>query len=349
MGRMRQVSLDALKEGAILSSPLYDDQGAKLLGAGVEVTAQLLARLRARGVNNVVVNHDDLESNDEIADLESSASVENEGPFWDQVKSHGATGYKPWLIGPTKKAYQARIKELAKFNSTIGHRRVIDNDELKAVSINTMLMAAEDIDYFTRLALEPTDDPTKANLNIAMLAVAMGINLGLGCEALIDLGCGCLLKDIGPMNGSKWANVAPRAKICALQIDERSDGSGSPRGVPSDQIHLLARIAGVAKQFFEHLCQKDANPHSAVVAILAELKQQRFHPASVRALLDTTSLYPIGSSVVLDDARVAEVIRAQRGKHTAPIVCIGDVESELSEVIDLDSIGVQVEEAVLSG
>lgn len=346
MSRLRQVSIDVLREGSTLTSPLYDDEGAKLLAAGVQLTPQLLQRLRARGVSNVVVSHDDLCQNDNVPELESTASVENEGPFWDQVKTHGVSVYKSWLVAPTKKAYQSRIKEVAKFHTSLGHRRIIDADEIRAVAINIMLMAAEDIDYFTSLASEHCTDPTKSCTNVAMLAIALGINLGLGCEALIDLGSGCMLKDAGPMEGDKWSEVSPRTKLCATQIDEFCDGSGSPKRLKADEIHLLAKIACVAKRFYQFIGRKNATPHDAVVAVLTDMKNKRYHPAVVRALLDTTSLYPIGSSVTLDDERTALVIRAQRGKHATPVVCIGDATSESSTVIDLATAEVAIAESL---
>lgn len=52
---MRLVFLDEIRPGAVLARPVYNERGAVLLAAGVELTDDLIARLKARGIGRVYV------------------------------------------------------------------------------------------------------------------------------------------------------------------------------------------------------------------------------------------------------------------------------------------------------
>ena len=57
-----------------------------------------------------------------------------------------------------------------------------------------------------------------------------------------------------------------------------------------------------------------------VKATLVETKRGCFDPDFVRALLNCTSLFPIGSNVKLSDDRITTVMRSNPGQHTKPVV-----------------------------
>ena len=57
---LQSVSIDTLKVGAELQSPIYGHGETKLLGAGVEITEKLLQRLKERGIDRVSIDKDDL-------------------------------------------------------------------------------------------------------------------------------------------------------------------------------------------------------------------------------------------------------------------------------------------------
>ena len=77
-------------------------------------------------------------------------------------------------------------------------------------------------------------------------------------------------------------------------------------------------------------------PYDAAKIILVESAQNKFDSTVVRAFLDTVSLFPIGSLVRLNDGTTAQVLRANPGMHTRPVVELLYSAGTLSgQVVDL--------------
>lgn len=204
----------------------------------------------------------------------------------------------------------------------------------------------EDSDALVCLAGTPfsSEYPTRHAVHVASMAMAMGVELDLDHSHLMELGMGCLIHDLGmrrvgleafhsksPISRGALARLADHpvhtleiagkfgdrisdaSKLVAYQMHERLDGSGYPRGCGINQIHFLARIAAVADEFVALLAPR---PHRlgvqgyyAIKHILEETKLGKFDPRAVRALLQATGLFPIGSYVELTNDHVGRVIR----------------------------------------
>ena len=188
-----------------------------------------------------------------------------------------------------------------------------------------------------------------------MLAMSIGVQMGLDYEALMDLGLGCLMHDLGMLRVSSPTYRSKRvldeaefleitrhpvetfellerscdslpiaSRMVAYQIHERCNGSGYPRGRTAEQIHPLAKIAAVADT---HVALATSRPHRPgmlpyyiIETILQGVQQGLFDASVVRALLHTFSLFPIGSFVKLSDDRVGKVIRANRHEYVNPVI-----------------------------
>ncbi len=61
-------------------------------------------------------------------------------------------------------------------------------------------------------------------------------------------------------------------------------------------------------------------PYKAVEWMLAGVNKGLFDPVAMRALLQTISLFPIGSFVELSDDRVGKVIRANGDAYHRPVL-----------------------------
>ena len=207
-------------------------------------------------------------------------------------------------------------------------------------------------------------------VNVSLMAMAMACQLGLDRTATTEIGIGGLLQDIGMLrvpkeirlaNGSltesDWKEIKLHplhtldmiselkglplsARLVAYQVHERIDGSGYPRGRKGDQIHRFAQIVSVADTFVAMTGARPfrsaISPYKSAKAVLEGGRDGEFDRELVRALLDTISLFPIGSLVGLSDGTTARVLRANPGQHTHPIVeeVTGDRYS-LGNIIDL--------------
>ena len=215
----------------------------------------------------------------------------------------------------------------------------------------------QDKDLFLCLGLNPfsSDYPSRHSLHVCSVAISIGVTLGLDDQSLIDLGTGCLIHDVGMLKLDRQFFKAKRAltsselstlsghpiltlealacpgvtlsrvaRIVAYQIHERCDGSGYPRGTKGDEIHYLAKIAAVADAYVGLVSnrwhRKGLIPYYAVEKLLNSIPLGLFDPKVVRGLLQTISLFPIGSFVETNDGRVARVVRATGETYTKPVI-----------------------------
>ena len=266
---------------------------------------------------------------------------------------------------------------------------------LRAVAGGALDDLAADRDLFASLGLNPHGSgyPTRHGVHAAMLASAVGATLGLDRKTLVELSVGVLVHDAGmlrldpatyetpgPLSRAAFLEVTKhpvlvfdslrslegvpaRSAFIAYQMHERCDGSGYPRRRTGRQLHELAKIAAVADTFTA-LCaprpyRPGMAPHHAVARTLREAAAGKLDAAAAKALLQTVSLFPLGSRVALDDGRRGRTLRAT-ADPARPVVeldppggCAGrGVPGELVDLsvrADRRVVGVSAEAAPLAG
>ena len=231
-----------------------------------------------------------------------------------------------------------------------------DTVEFATSASESLVKISQDLDLFVSLGIEPERDkyPCRHSAQTAMLAMSIGTILGLSKDELMDLGIGCFVHDIGMLRieadlvNSKRSlgqmefleitkhpaltfdmvrynkSVTNGARMVAYQMHERCNGSGYPRQRHARQIHQLAKIAAVSDVYLALVSPRPYRagrlPYHAMETVLHEARKGLFDADVVRCLLETVSLFPIGSFVELNDTRIARVLRANRGNYTKPVV-----------------------------
>jgi HD-GYP domain-containing protein (c-di-GMP phosphodiesterase class II) len=232
-----------------------------------------------------------------------------------------------------------------------------ETEALADVCSNALRSIVADKDMFLCLGLNPfdADYPSRHSLHVCTIALSMGVTLGLDDASLADLGTGCLIHDVGMMKLDRGLYKAKRrltqkelllladhpvhtlealacpgvrisriARIVAYQIHERCNGSGYPRGRLADEIHPLARVAAVADAYVGLVSNRSHRPglmpYHAITKLLESIPEGVFDPKAVRALLHTTSLFPIGSFVRLENDRIARVVRSTGESYMTPMI-----------------------------
>src|SRR5208283_5410057 len=96
-----------------------------------------------------------------------------------------------------------------------------------------------------------------------------------------------------------WDHIPAAARMTAYQVHERCDGSGYPRGRTGGQITELSRVAAVADAFVALVSPRPYRPsmipYYAMETMLKLVRRGLFDHRFVRALLETVSLFPLGS------------------------------------------------------
>ncbi|MEM9588225.1 MAG: HD domain-containing phosphohydrolase [Planctomycetota bacterium] len=219
----------------------------------------------------------------------------------------------------------------------------------------------EDRDAFMCLASTPFESeyPTRHAMHLAGVAIIIGLEIGLDHSRIMELGTGCLLHDIGmtevgleifetksTLNQRQLQHLADHpvhaigiagrfedqlsegTRMVIYQIHERCDRSGYPRGRSGQQIHTLAKIAAVADSYVGMLSRRrhrnGAQGHFVVKQILEEVKAGKLDPTAVRALLQATSLYPVGSYVETNNEKVGRVVRTNGANFDSPTIEMWD-------------------------
>jgi HD-GYP domain-containing protein (c-di-GMP phosphodiesterase class II) len=125
---------------------------------------------------------------------------------------------------------------------------------------------------------------------------------------------------------SKLAPEYTEAANIALQVHERPDGSGYPKGLAGDEISLEAQILGAVEVFeaLTHQRPYRESPQAASEAVkyLLDSRHTQFLDRVLKALISKVGLYPVGSYVLLGTDEVALVLEHREENPMRPLLAV---------------------------
>lgn len=191
------------------------------------------------------------------------------------------------------------------------------------------------------------------SVNVGIFAVKIGLGLKYDKEKLQQLTLAALLHDVGmakvstrilfkhgrlspsefdqirqhPVDGYELVKHLekdyPYVVDTVYQEQEREDGSGYPQGLKSAEISEFAKVIGIA-DVFEALVHgrtyRDGFITYHAIQKIIENKSKQFNPKIIRGLVNTVSMFPIGSLVQLSSNEIARVISVNKLRPVRPIV-----------------------------
>ncbi len=294
-------------------------------------------------------------SQEELRDAAEKFSISPQSHL-HQVKQHGALTYPPERIAKVLDSYQKTTDQVDVLLDGLCQGNMPSSAQMAGASEESLNLIADDIDLVVALGLNPADElySSQHSLQTAMLAMSVGTTLGLKRDQLVELGIGCLVHDAGmrfipqelvhadrKLTEIEFLEITKHpiitfdllkdtfdvptgSRMVAYQMHERLNGTGYPRQRHGTQIHPLARIAMVADTFVAMVSPRPYRvgmlPYKVMQYMLLAVKHGLFDADVVRGLLQTTSLFPIGSYVELNDGRRARVVRAHRELFNKPVV-----------------------------
>ncbi|MFQ5916053.1 MAG: HD-GYP domain-containing protein [Nitrospinota bacterium] len=199
----------------------------------------------------------------------------------------------------------------------------------------------------------PPVDPALEAVNVCILAVKFGLELGYTGEELRQLSLAALLHDVGmarlpeglvekngPLNPVERASLGRHPEAGAqiirrlgpdytwlaeviIQSHERVDGSGYPKALKGTDIHEYAQIVGLA-DVYESLVhhrpfRRRLSPLEALKEILSR-ERTTFPDRVLKALIQALSPYPVGSLVRLNTGEIAQVVAKDKDRPLRPVV-----------------------------
>ena len=206
------------------------------------------------------------------------------------------------------------------------------------------------------------------SLNVTVLSLMLGRQIGLDSEDCHILGMGALLHDIGKLDIPSKVLLKPepltRPEQQLLQLHcefglrtghklmlddevlriinehhEYCDGSGYPRQLREAAIGRLSRLVCITNQF-DNLCnplnpRDGLSPHEAL-ALMFKQYNARFDAVALKAFIRCMGVYPPGSLVQLDDQRYGLVLGMNPSLPLKPTLIVYDAAVPKHEALILD-------------
>lgn len=316
---MRYVHLDTIESGQYLGKTIFNSNGVVLLSEGVQLTVYMITTLRRIGVTMLYIKDPDFEDI-VIEDIVS-----------DETK-------------------QAVMRQMDGLFQTIRSGKDF-NPKSISTSIDKLL---DEVMKNQDVLVQLTDIRTQDNelymhaINVCMMSVLTGLSMGLNQIQVKELAIGALLHDIGKIE-EQTDDMSPDMKLhhtwrgfemikqkreyslltahVAFQHHEHLDGTGIPRQLTEDQIHLYAKIVAVANKYDNLLYDKSMLPHDACEKLMS-LSGSILDREVLIHFLRMVSIYPTGASVRLSTRETGVVVGQHRGLPGRPIVRIVQQESD---------------------
>lgn len=309
-----------VEPGQNLGRTIFSANGTVLLSAGVQLTVFMISTLKRLGVTMVYIDD----------------------PMFRDIPDEEV------LSEETKRAVIQQMSE------SFDALRSGKNFNTKAIS-QSVDQLLDDVLQNQNVLVQLSDIRTEDNkmyihaMNVCMMATLVGLNMGLNMIQLKELAIGALLHDIGKLGASEkdegrhhhaWRGFemlkmkreySLLSAHVAFQHHERVDGTGQPRGIAGDEIHLYAKIVAVANTYDNLLTDlsegRPMQPHEAL---------ERLHALSGTALdsqvlfefMRIVSVYPNGISVRLSNNRTGVVVGQHRGLPGRPVVRVIDKDGD---------------------
>ncbi|MDY6795761.1 MAG: HD-GYP domain-containing protein [Actinomycetota bacterium] len=212
------------------------------------------------------------------------------------------------------------------------------------------------------------------SINVLILSLALGSMLPLDRSALMILGTGALLHDLGkvtipqsilnkrgPLTEKEWGmmrehpvkgadillaqpGVHPLSVAIAYEHHARYDLNGYPRIKGKERISLFSRIVEIADVYDAMTSRRpyqEARTPDQAICLLAMDRGTAFDPLLAKVFIDMMGIFPVGTLVRLATGELGLVYEQNEGDVISPKVkIIGDPDGKEVEprIVDLISL-----------
>lgn len=303
---MRAIEVENMQEGMKIARTIYDDTGRVLLSAGTVLSNLYIKKLKEYGIPFIYVE-------DEII-----GSLEVEDLIHDQVRIQTVKALKQ-VIACAAMRSDVDLKPISQMVNKI-------LDDLKGTNILVQLMDIRSPNMYVY----------NHSVGVCVLSILTGRALQLDELKIKTLGMGAILHDIGKslstgpehtihgfeiLRNNKLLNIM--VSHVAYQHHEKYDGTGFPRQLKGEDIHLFAAITSISNVYDNLVShpepEKRLLPYQALEVIMAE-SGRAFHPEVVKAFSQNIAPYPVGTAVLLNNGAVGVVTNVPRDFPTRPLI-----------------------------
>lgn len=321
---MRTIKVLNLVPGMVLGQDiLFPQTGATLVSAGTKLTVELIRRIEAFGIKEVMIAQSD-KSRQEVKEEELI-------PVMTEYHNRAINTAEEIISGSSEQPIEEGVvKELV---SELLEQVDLDSD----LMLNLSHLKSYDNYLFSHC------------VNVSILSILIGESLGYSSEELNLIGTAALVHDLGmmkvpnkiwkkndvltpeeltliknhPVYGGEMLKDFPEEVVSIVkEHHERFDGSGYPQGLKGDDIAFKARIIGLADVYDACISNRPyrskLTPQQALQIIFQD--KDKFDPHILKVFISVMAIYPIGSLVQLSTGEIARVVRVNKYQPFRPIM-----------------------------
>jgi HD domain len=344
-----------LQIGTTLSFDLTDGSGQVLHKAGLPINERLKERLKKKNIHSVTIR---------------GASRFDEG----QTESLLLDSFPPQTIAAIQTAIEAAKTSLFKFAGSLVKERDARVLELAGNVVQFVEQASRDVaSTLAVIALEPkrankqiVELIAERSAKLSLLSIVTSIvNSDEPAESL-EIGLAAILHDSSLLLHPEWFSldvqrdssylkeyqrhpiesaelvngikgVSSNVISLITQLHEQADGSGYPRGLKLSNSLPGARILNIADAYLslvEPLTGVGSAPSDVLAYLCFHAAKGKFCKDMLQRLIQGMSVYPVGSTVVLDNNVKAVVVQGNEASPLKPIVRLlqhGNLRIDLKE------------------
>lgn len=337
---MRFIPVTHLKGEEVIAINISNANMQILVRKGSKLSQKMISRIRQYGIHSVYIEDDFMKAyceedlKDTIKPQLRNTSVFNIKTSFDRFQSRVSQQKKSLKYGKTGEALFQDIKNIS--SDLIQEIIYSKNTKVAMNDLKTL------IDY-----------QYEHSVNVAVLSLIIGVELGLSPKELEDLAYGALLIDVGSQGLNNQLLQKPRpythhekeeiqkhvdmgydyvngntlfnghVKNIVLQHHERLNGSGYPKGLLNEDIHPLAKIVMIADVYdaltSDRPYRAAYRQHEAVEYIMAHA-DSLFDFKIANVFSRKIVPYPIGTYVLLSNEQKGIVTRNNPNHPLRPII-----------------------------
>ncbi len=277
-------------------------------------------------------------------------------PLSDPENSFGETVSTLRGVDAPADWYGLAHKEMVAIGEAVRANRGMTFDRCHRLAVDLVTILATSDDLILRMMRGGVAAYQVANaMHVALLSVKIGQGLNYDSAALERLAMAGLLHDLGmwlvpqgivekpgSLSADEWSGIHAHPEqgrrvvaemgesfhwlaTAVAQEHERWDGSGYPCRLKGGEITEVAQIIGLADVLDAMISPRPYHarvaPHQALRSLLVRHKQA-FQPRLIKTLVDQLSLYPIGTSVRLNDGHIGIVSKVNSRYPLRPVLLV---------------------------
>jgi HD-GYP domain-containing protein (c-di-GMP phosphodiesterase class II) len=350
---MKSIPFKELVPETYYSEPVYLDANYILLTPETPLTSGLLNRLAEWEFREVFTDGEPLNADDTAA----AADSENEGTDNEEKPITSQTAGDKENLDKVSIFYDQFLKYVEMVYTRYVTKSEISLKELSDKVKTLCDVILENKRYVLRILNNPTSSSNylvNHSVRSTVLAIVLGGHLKLPPHRLIELGVASVLHEIGMVRLPPQLYMADRKlsekehksitahpilgynilkdkqfplSIClaALEHHERMNGSGYPRALSGDKISLYARIIAVACSYDAVTASrpyKEARESFVGMVDILKNEGRQYDDVVIKSLVYSLSVYPVGSFVLLTNAKIGQVIDVNPDNPRYPVVLI---------------------------